>query len=334
MPPIDKLSRPIRDLRISLTDRCNFRCSYCMPREVFGPDYAFLPRKEILSYEEITRVARCFARIGVQKIRLTGGEPLLRRELPKLIGNLVDIEGIEEVSLTTNGVLLARHARDLKESGIRRINLSLDSLDEERFRKINGDKGDPSQVIEGLEAALAAELSVKVNMVVQKGVNDKDVLPMANFFKKRGITLRYIEFMDVGNSNQWQLDKVFSAKEILNTISKEHELEPLDPNYKGEVASRYRYKGTNTEIGIISSVTKPFCSNCHRARLSADGSLYTCLFATKGFDLKSIIREEISEEALSERISDIWIQRKDRYSEERADTKVKSPKVEMSFIGG
>ncbi|NEQ69071.1 MAG: GTP 3',8-cyclase MoaA [Symploca sp. SIO2D2] len=331
----DTLGRPIRDLRISLTDRCNFRCTYCMPKEVFGADYAFLPRSEILSYEEIERAARAFASLGVEKIRLTGGEPLLRRDVSVLIEKLGRIGGISDISLTTNGVLLPLHAADLKKAGIDRINLSLDSLDGERFAAINGGKATPQKVLEGLDAAAQAGLRVKVNMVVQKGVNEQDVLPMATYFRERGITLRFIEFMDVGTSNQWQMDKVFSAKEILDTISKEHELEALQPNYKGEVAMRYRYRGTQTEIGIISSVTQPFCSNCHRARISADGRLYTCLFATKGFDLKSVIRSEISQEELIDHISKIWMHRKDRYSEERSKGGPSEGKrVEMSFIGG
>ncbi len=330
----DTLNRPLRDLRISVTDQCNFRCAYCMPREVFGPDYPFLPKGDILGDDEIVLLARSFARLGIEKIRLTGGEPLLRKDLPDLVGKLAGVEGVEDLSLTTNGVLLPRHARALKEAGLDRINISLDSLNADIFRQMSGGKGDPEAVLKGIEAARAAHLNVKVNMVVKKGVNDQEVLPMVRHFREQRTTLRFIEYMDVGNTNQWRSAEVQSAKELLDTIGREFEFEPVDPNYRGEVAARYRYMDIPVEFGIINSITKPFCSDCNRARLSADGKLFTCLFATAGHDLRAIVREGASEDRLVDHISKIWLQRKDRYSEERSEQSTGKPKIEMSYIGG
>lgn len=335
---IDTLKRPIRDLRISLIDQCNFRCTYCMPSEIFGKDYAFLPKSELLSFEEIERVTTLFASIGVEKIRLTGGEPLLRKDLSSLIKRLSQIEGIKDIALTTNGVYLTKYAQILKDAGLNRVNVSLDALDDGIFGKINGRNVKVSSVLNGIEAAEKAGLHVKVNMVVKKGMNDQQILPMARFFKEKNINLRFIEFMDVGNTNGWNLEQVVSKKEIVDIISKEMSIEPIDPNYFGEVASRYKYVDSMTEFGVISSVTDSFCGSCTRARLSADGKLYTCLFAEEGVDLKSLLRKEISDEALLQVIVEIWERRKDRYSEERLEYTKKGrrrkSKIEMSYIGG
>ena len=278
----DALGRPLRDLRISVTDRCNFRCRYCMPEEVFGPDYPFLPREKILQFEEIVRLVRIFADLGVEKIRITGGEPLLRRDLPELIRMISEVEGIRDIALTTNGTLLARHAEALRSAGLKRVNVSLDAIDDEIFQRMNGGKSSVRPVLEGIEAAARAGLRVKVNMVVQKGVNDGQILPMARHFRGTGHILRFIEYMDVGNNNGWNLEQVVSKREIIERIHREMPLEPVDPDHYGEVASRYRYRGTDEEIGVISSVTDAFCSTCTRMRLSADGQLYTCLFASQG----------------------------------------------------
>ncbi|BCU81748.1 cyclic pyranopterin monophosphate synthase [Polycladomyces abyssicola] len=332
----DALGRPLRDLRISVTDRCNFRCRYCMPEEVFGPDYQFLSRKALLRFEEITRLVRIFVKLGVEKIRITGGEPLLRKGLPDLIRMLSSVKGIRDIALTTNGSLLAKHARALKEAGLQRVNVSLDALDDEIFAKINGGRSAVRPVLEGIEAASQAGLKVKVNMVVQKGVNDGQIIPMARHFRGTGHILRFIEFMDVGNSNGWNLDQVVSKREIIERIHKEMPLEPVEPNYYGEVASRYRYRGTDEEVGVISSVTESFCSTCTRARLSADGRLYTCLFASEGYDLRGPLRSGESDDELEARIRDVWNHRRDRYSDERLkNTRVRDrKKVEMSYIGG
>ncbi len=330
----DKLGRPIRDLRISLTDQCNFRCSYCMPKEVFGPEYAFLPHRELLANDEVVRLVRCFAKLGIEKVRLTGGEPLLRRDLVDLVQAISEIEGVRDLSLTTNGSLLPRYAKDLKVAGLSRINVSLDSLDKEIFRKMAGGRGDPKSVIAGIDASLNAGLSVKTNMVVRKGVNESEILPMVGYFRERGITLRFIEYMDVGNTNQWKLNEVYPAKKILDTISKRYNFVPVDPNYRGEVADRYRYTDIPVEFGLINSITKPFCSDCNRARLSADGKLYTCLFAAAGHDLKTFVRSQIDDDGIVNAISKIWITRHDRYSEERAKGNSDSTKIEMSYIGG
>jgi cyclic pyranopterin phosphate synthase len=333
---LDQLERPLKDLRISVTDKCNFRCSYCMPAEIFGPDYEFLPQQELLNFEEITRLTRIFVSLGVEKIRITGGEPLMRKDLHLLIQKLSGIEGVRDIAMTTNASLLAKHAAKLKAAGLQRVTISLDSLDEERFGQING-KGYPIQsVLDGIEAADRVGLKVKMNMVVQKGVNDQDIIPMAKYFRGTGHILRFIEFMDVGNTNGWKLDQVVPSKQIVDLIHKEMPLEPVDPNYFGEVATRYRYKGTKEEIGFISSVTQAFCSSCTRARISADGHLYTCLFTAKGHDLRTSVRDESSDAEIKELITNIWNNRHDRYSEERLKhtTNLKRTKVEMSHIGG
>ena len=306
-----------------------------MPKEIFGPDYAFLPRREMLSNVELVRLVRLFVRGGVRKIRLTGGEPLLREGLADLIAAIAALPGAEDLALTTNGWLLERMSRDLAAAGLQRINVSLDSLDPAIFGQMNGRGHGPAQVLAGIDAAVASGLTVKVNMVVQKGVNDGELIPMARAFRQRGLTLRFIEFMDVGNCNHWSLDQVVPALEIVERISADHPLEPLDPNYRGEVASRYRYQGTDTEIGLIASVTEPFCRDCHRARLSADGKLFTCLFATRGTDLKALIRSGATDEELWNLLQTTWEGRHDRYSEERFEAGAKlRDKVEMSYIGG
>lgn len=333
---IDALDRPLRDLRISVTDRCNFRCRYCMPEEIFGPDYSFLSSDNILSFEEIERLAVIFASLGVKKLRLTGGEPLLRRNLSVLIKMLKNIDGIEDIGLTTNGSLLKTFAEELYQSGLRRVTVSLDSLNEERFALMNGRRSKVKTILDGIEAAAAAGLKVKVNMVVQKGVNEEDILPMADYFKNRGHTLRFIEFMDVGNSNGWKLDHVVSKKEILRIIGTRHPLNEMPPNYEGEVATRYKYEDGTGEIGIISSVTDSFCSTCSRARISAEGKFYTCLFASSGFDLRDLLRSEKRDPELTDAICGVWNHRRDRYSDDRTNVTGRLPrnKVEMSHIGG
>ncbi|GGK20552.1 cyclic pyranopterin monophosphate synthase [Caldalkalibacillus thermarum] len=332
----DRFNRPLSDLRISVTDKCNFRCRYCMPEEIFGADYPFLPQEKLLTFEEIIRLVRIFATLGVKKIRITGGEPLLRKELPTLIKMIRQVEGIEDIALTTNGSLLPKYAQALKSAGLNRVNVSLDSLDDERFGKMNGRGFKVRDVLKGIEAAEKAGLGIKINMVVQKGVNDQDILPMARYFRKKGHILRFIEFMDVGNANGWRLEHVVPSREIVQMINAEMPLEPVEPNYYGEVASRYRYKGTKQEIGFISSVTEAFCSTCTRARLSAEGTLYTCLFATAGTDLRTPLRQGETDEQLRTRIVNVWEKRQDRYSEERLkNTNVlKGKKVEMYHIGG
>ncbi|MBO8162861.1 MAG: GTP 3',8-cyclase MoaA [Brevibacillus sp.] len=333
----DALRRPLRDLRISVTDKCNFRCQYCMPADIFGPDYKFLPQNKLLTFEELTRLTRIFTTLGVEKIRITGGEPLLRRDLPRLISMLRQVEGVRDIAMTTNGSLLAQHAKALKEAGLRRVTVSLDSLDNARFERINARGYRVETILEGIDAAAAAGLQVKINMVVQKGVNEQDILPMARFFREKGHILRFIEYMDVGNTNGWRLDQVVPSREIVELINAEMPLEPIDPNYYGEVAARYRYRGTDQEIGFISSVTQAFCSTCTRARLSAEGKLYTCLFASCGEDLRSPLREGWSDTELQALIERVWRERVDRYSEERlkhTEGLPKRRKVEMSHIGG
>ncbi|MDP9285942.1 MAG: GTP 3',8-cyclase MoaA [Actinomycetota bacterium] len=330
----DTLGRPLRDLRISVTDRCNFRCVYCMPKELFGRNYHFLPRAELLTFEEIERLARVFVAHGVKKIRLTGGEPLVRRELEKLIAMLAAIDGLD-LTLTTNGSLLPQKAHPLAEAGLKRVTVSLDSLDDAVFQAMN-DVGFPvARVLAGIEAAAAAGLTpVKVNMVVKRGVNDGSILDMARFFRGTGHILRFIEYMDVGHTNGWRLDEVVPAAEIVRTIDAEFPLGPVEPNYRGEVAKRWRYKDGAGEIGVIASVTQPFCGHCTRARLSADGKLYTCLFAVRGHDLRALQRGGASDKDLLEAIGRIWSRRTDRYSEIRSAETVGPPKVEMSYIGG
>ena len=335
MLPLDTRGRPLRDLRISVTDRCNFRCVYCMPRAVFGRDHAFLPRAELLSFGEIARLVAVFTRLGVEKVRLTGGEPLVRRELPTLVGVLAGIPGVEDLTLTTNGVLLPEHAAALRGAGLHRVTVSLDADDDPTFMRMN-DAGVPvSKVLAGIEAAEAAGLGpIKLNMVVKRGWNEHALLPMARRFRGTGRILRFIEYMDVGHSNGWRLDEVISADEILSTISVEFPLEPMPPTKPGEVAERYRYADGAGEIGIVASVSRPFCGDCNRARLSADGQLYTCLFATGGHDLRALLRAGASDEELEIAIRDVWEARDDRYSEIRSAETAALPKVEMSYIGG
>ncbi|MEH6975694.1 MULTISPECIES: GTP 3',8-cyclase MoaA [Bacillus] len=331
----DSLGRPLQDLRISVIDRCNFRCTYCMPAEVFGPDYAFLQEEFLLTFDEIERLAKLFVGMGVKKIRLTGGEPLLRKELPKLIKRLAKLDGLTDIGLTTNGIHLTKQAKALKEAGLHRVNVSLDAIEDEVFRKINGRNISTKPVLKGIAAAKAAGLDVKVNMVVKKGMNDSQILPMAAYFKEQGISLRYIEFMDVGSTNGWNFEQVITKQELIEKISLVYPIEPVDPHYFGEVAKRYRYVGSDTEVGFITSVSESFCSSCTRARISADGKFYTCLFATKGTDLRKLLREGISDPDLLKVVQDVWEYREDRYSDERTEESANNrPKIEMSYIGG
>jgi GTP 3',8-cyclase len=333
---LDSMRRPLRDLRISVTDRCTFRCTYCMPKEVFGRDYVFLSRQDLLSFEEITRLTRIFVRLGVHKVRLTGGEPTLRRDFEKLVEMLAGIEDLDDIAMTTNGSLLTpERAQALKEAGLKRITVSLDSLDEETFQSMN-DVGFPAaKVLEAIDNAAAAGLTpVKIDMVVKRGVNDKDILPMAAHFRNSGHILRFIEYMDVGTTNGWRMEDVVSAREILERLSDEWKLEPVDANYFGEVAERYRYVDGAGEVGIIASVTIPFCSSCTRARLSADGELYTCLFGAHGHDLRTLLRNGSSDEEIEASVRSIWSVRSDRYSEIRNEDTIGLEKVEMSRIGG
>jgi len=323
----------MRDLRISVTDRCNFRCVYCMPKEVFGRDYRFLDRRELLTFEEIERVARAFVEHGVEKIRITGGEPLVRRDLERLIAQLASIDALD-LTLTTNGSLLPQKAAALRDAGLRRITVSLDSLDEETFRAMNDVDFPVARVLDGIDAAAAAGLPVKVNMVVKRGANEDQILPMAREFRARGHILRFIEYMDVGHTNGWRMDDVVPAAEIVATVDTELPLAPVPPNYPGEVARRWRYRDGSGEIGVIASVTQPFCGDCTRARLSAEGRLYTCLFAVRGHDLRALVRGGASDEELHEEIGRIWTRRGDRYSELRSAETAGLPKVEMSYIGG
>lgn len=334
-PVKDHFGRLLKDLRISVIDKCNFRCVYCMPKEIFGDDYPFLPESELLSFDEIVRLADSFAKLGVDKIRITGGEPLMRKDIDKLIAKLLKIPGIKDIALTTNGVLLAKRAKRLKEAGLNRVNLSLDGIQDEVFKQINGRGVGTLPVLKGIEAAQKAGLQVKINMVAKKGMNESQILPMARYFKGKDVILRYIEFMDVGNHNGWDLNHVISKQQIIDTINKEVPIEPVEPNYYGEVASRYRYKDGGGEIGVISSVTDSFCSTCTRIRLSADGKLYTCLFASSGYDIKEKLRNGLTDEQLEDELSSLWETRKDRYSDERAENKHENrKKIEMSYIGG
>src|SRR2546430_3614747 len=332
--PLDTLGRPLHDLRISVTDRCNFRCVYCMPKEIFGKDYQFLPRAEILTFEEIERLVRISVSLGVQKIRLTGGEPLVRRDLERLVEKLAKI-GDLDLTLTTNGSLLSQKARALAAAGLKRVTVSLDSLDDATFKRMNDADFPVAKVLAGIEAAGAAGLApIKINMVTKRGVNESSIVPMARYFKGTGMTLRFIEFMDVGSTNGWRLDDVVPAREIVALIDREMALEPMAPAYRGEVANRYRYKDGSGEIGIIASVTQPFCADCTRARLSADGSLYTCLFATQGHDLRALVRGDATDEEIAKAIAALSTDRTDRYSELRSGDTAGLQKIEMSFIGG
>ncbi len=338
----DRLGRLLRDLRISVTDRCNFRCPYCMPAEVYGERYQFLPKPEILTFEEIERLARIFARLGARKIRITGGEPLVRAKLPLLIERLSRIEDIQDLTLTTNGFLLAKMAQDLKDAGLHRVTVSLDSLDPETFSRMAGRPYGPERVLEGIEAAERAGLRpIKINCVVQRGLNEDGLVDLARRFKGAGRVVRFIEFMDVGNRNGWNLNKVVTAAEIVDRVGSVFPLEPAEPNYQGEVATRYRYLDGSGEIGVIASVSAPFCGDCTRGRLSTDGRFVTCLFAAGGKDLKTPMRSGAADGELRQIISQIWAGRADRYSEERADNtdfegNVANPrrKIEMFRIGG
>ena len=333
---LDALRRPIHDLRISVTDRCNFRCVYCMPKHVFGPDYQFLKRSELLSYEEIERIARIFVAHGVRKLRITGGEPLIRKDIERLVTKLAGVEGVQDLSMTTNGSLLTpQKAADLYRAGLRRVTISLDALDGETFKSMNGVEFAPEPVLQAIDNAAAAGLSpVKINMVVKRGVNDNAVLAAAKYFKGSGHIIRFIEYMDVGNSNKWQADEVISAAEIRDIVEKKYPIEPASADYHGEVAQRWRYRDGSGEIGIIASVSQPFCGTCTRARLSADGSLYTCLFASSGHDIRALMRSGLTDDQLSAAIKDIWSARTDRYSEIRASRDIEVSKIEMSYIGG
>jgi GTP 3',8-cyclase len=332
MDALDTFGRPLRDLRISVTDRCNFRCVYCMPREVYGRDYMFLERRELLSFEEIARVARVFVSLGVSKIRITGGEPLVRRDLERLVAMLAELD--VDLTLTTNGSLLPTKATALAEAGLRRVTVSLDSLDDETFRAMNDADFPVARVLEGVDAARAAGLPVKVNCVVKRGVNDGGVVEMARRFHGTGITLRFIEYMDVGHTNGWRLDDVVPAAEIVRAIDDELPLEPVEPAYRGEVARRWRFRDGGGEIGVIASVTQPFCGDCTRARLSAEGRLYTCLFAVRGHDVRAALRGGATDEELAQDVRAHWSRRADRYSELRSARTDDLAKVEMSYIGG
>jgi len=331
----DQLGRPIRDLRISVTDRCNFRCGYCMPAEVYGEAYEFLPKKQLLTFEEIERVARAAAAIGVKKLRITGGEPLLRAELPELVRMLAAIPGIDDLSLTTNAFLLAGFAGSLKEAGLHRLTVSLDSLDEEVFKSMSGRRYGTAPVLAGIRAAEEAGFSpIKLNAVVRRGVNDHTVLDLVRHFRGTGHIVRFIEYMDVGTLNGWKLDEVVPAAELVKQIEAEWPLEPVDPNYRGEVARRYRFKDGGGEIGMITSVTQPFCTGCTRARLSPEGRLVTCLFASDGHDLRAFLRDGAGDEELAHRLASIWGDRTDRYSELRTKETAGGRKIEMYRLGG
>ena len=336
MPPSlhDSLARPLHDLRLSVTDRCNFRCGYCMPKEVFGRGYAFLPKEDVLTFEESARLASVFVSLGVEKVRLTGGEPLLRRNLDRLVAQLAALDGLRDLTLTTNGSRLAEEAAALRAAGLRRLTVSVDSLDDATFRAMNDVDFPLHRVLRGIDAALAAGFApVKINMVVKRGVNDREIEAMAERFGGRDFILRFIEYMDVGNTNGWRLDDVVPAAEIIARLGEAVRLEPLAPNYAGEVARRF-LRPDGGEIGVISSVTQPFCGDCSRARLSADGRLYTCLFASRGHDLRTPLRAGASDAELAAIISAVWRVREDRYSEIRATVKTRKPKAEMSLLGG
>lgn len=331
----DLLGRPLRDLRISVTDRCNMRCNYCMPAEVFGPDYAYVPRGEILSFEEIARVVCIVGELGVRKVRLTGGEPLLRREMPVLVRMLAGLSAVEDLALTTNGLQLAGLAGALREAGLQRVTVSLDALDDTLFRRLGGSRRGVGDVLAGMQAARRAGLPVKVNCVVQRGLNESEVIPLAELCRREGYTLRLIEYMDVGNHNRWRADQVVPALELRQLLHDRFGLLPLEPAAHGEVARRYRYADGSGEVGLIASITEPFCRDCNRARLTADGKLVTCLFAVDGFDLRTPLRSGCDDAALREMIRGVWAGRTDRYSEVRgAVLSADRPKVEMSYVGG
>jgi cyclic pyranopterin phosphate synthase len=336
MPPVvDRLGRPMRDLRVSVTDRCNFRCVYCMPRELFGPDHAFLPRAQILDFEEIARVVRAAVPLGVHKLRLTGGEPLVRRNVAELVRMLAAIDGVDDLTLTTNGSLLATKAAALAEAGLSRVTVSLDALDDETFMRMNDARVPVSRVLDGIAAAERAGLTpIKVNAVIRRGLNEHAVLDLAQQFRGTGQIVRFIEYMDVGATNGWRLDDVVPAREILERIDARWPLEPMDADYRGEVAQRYRYRDGAGEVGVISSVSQPFCGDCTRARLSADGRIYTCLFASSGHDVRAVLRSGQTDADLMAFLADVWQGRSDRYSELRTLETAAQPRVEMSYIGG
>lgn len=335
-PLFDQRHRPLRDLRISVTDRCNFRCSYCMPRSVFGPGFQFLPARELLSFEEIARLSAVFVSLGVRKLRLTGGEPLVRRDLPELIRQLPKTPHLD-LALTTNGSLLSSHAEALAKAGLERVTVSLDSLDDATFRRMNDAQIPVQTVLDAITVARAVGLRVKINAVIQRGVNDAGLLDLVRHFRELGIVLRLIEYMDVGNSNGWRQSQVLSAREMLERIDAVFPIEAIESSYPGEVARRYRFRDGSGEIGVIASVTQPFCGDCSRGRLSAQGSLYTCLFASEGHDLRALLRSGQTDDDIAAHITQIWQSRTDAYSEQRGAPLVKlsrRPKIEMSYIGG
>ncbi|HKG19926.1 MAG TPA: GTP 3',8-cyclase MoaA [Candidatus Limnocylindrales bacterium] len=337
--PLDRLQRPLHDLRVSVTDRCNFRCTYCMPKELFGPDFAFLPRDQVLSFEEIERIARVFVELGAEKIRITGGEPLVRRDLPVLIEMLAALRRLDgeplDLTLTTNGSGLRRLADPLRAAGLQRVTVSLDSLDDATFAAMNGVDFPVAKVVDGIAAAREAGFApIKVNMVVRRGLNESSILPMARWARDTGVILRFIEYMDVGHTNGWRLDDVVPADEIVARIDAEMPIEPLGSQYRGEVANRWRYRDGAGEVGLIASVSQPFCGDCTRARLSAEGKLYTCLFSADGHDLRAIVRGDATDADLQEAIARVWRVRSDRYSELRTAATADLPRVEMYAIGG
>lgn len=332
----DQFKRPLRDLRISVTDRCNFRCTYCMPEEIFGERYQFLPKNDLLSFEEITRLSQIMVNLGVSKLRLTGGEPLLRQDIEGLVAQLAAIEGVEDMAMTTNAFLLPKKAQALQDAGLKRLTVSLDSLDEEVFQKMNGRRSSVQKVLDGIDAASEIGFNpIKINCVVQRGVNDHTIVDLARYFKERGHIVRFIEYMDVGTMNGWKLDEVVPAKEIIEKINAVMPLEPIERNYHGEVALRYHYTDGSGEMGVIASVTQPFCGDCTRLRMSPEGELFTCLFGTKGTDLREPLRSGATDEEITTLLTNLWSRRVDRYSEERFEmTEPRKAKVEMYHIGG
>nr|WP_295972925.1 GTP 3',8-cyclase MoaA [uncultured Bacillus sp.] len=331
----DTFNRPLRDLRISIIDRCNFRCQYCMPADLFSSDFAFLPKSELLSFEEIERIARIFTELGVEKIRLTGGEPLLRSDVPVLVQKITSLKGIKDIGLTTNGIYLPKYAEELKAAGLKRVNISLDTLDDELFGQINGRRVGTQPVLKGIMAAKKAGLEIKINMVVKKGLNDHEIIPMAQFCRSKELNLRFIEFMDVGSTNGWRMDDVITKKEIYHILKEHFDMRPANPNYFGEVAKRYIYTDNNVHVGFITSVSEAFCSTCTRARLSANGQMFTCLFNGNGHNIRDFMRSGASDDQIKERIIKVWNGRTDKYSEERtAGTVLQQKKIEMSYIGG
>ncbi|AVQ35492.1 GTP 3',8-cyclase MoaA [Staphylococcus kloosii] len=334
----DKLGRPIRDLRLSVTDRCNFRCDYCMPKEIFGDDYVFLPKDELLTFDEMTRIAEVYTQLGVKKIRITGGEPLMRRDLYKLIEQLSQIDAIEDIGLTTNGLLLKKHGQNLYDAGLRRINVSLDAIDDKVFQNINNRNIKASTILDQIDYAVSIGFHVKVNVVIQKGVNDDQIIPMIEYFKDKDIEIRFIEFMDVGNDNGWDFSKVVTKDEMLSTVEQHFDIAPVEPKYYGEVAKYYRHLDNGAKFGLITSVSQSFCSTCTRARLSSDGKFYGCLFSEiDGFNVKSFLRSGATDSELKEQFKALWNIRDDRYSDERTEQTVanrKRKKINMNYIGG